>query len=74
MDPIRTALKAASKEELAPARVADGTQSFMFESCLGLAVTKWGAETCEKLNPEYYKCWQSLKKHFTGPKNRSGKI
>lgn len=37
----------------------------MFESCLGLAVTKWGAETCEKLDPEYFKCWQGLPKNFT---------
>lgn len=58
----------ASNEELKPGRVAEGTQAFMFESCLGLAVTKWGAKTCQKLDPEYYKCWQGLKKHFTGPK------
>ncbi|CAH1996152.1 unnamed protein product [Acanthoscelides obtectus] len=60
--------EAASQEKLVPTRVADGTQAFMFESCLGLAVTKWGAKTCEKLDADYYKCWQGLKKHFTGPK------
>lgn len=58
----------ASKEELKPSRVADGTQAFMFESCLGLAVTKWGYKTCQKLDAEYYKCWQGLQKHFTGMK------
>ncbi|XP_019875340.1 homogentisate 1,2-dioxygenase [Aethina tumida] len=58
----------ASKEVLKPSRIADNTQAFMFESCLGLAVTKWGAKTCEKLDPDYYKCWQGLKKHFTGDK------
>jgi homogentisate 1,2-dioxygenase len=36
----------------------------MFESSLGLAVTKWGEETCQKLDNNYYKCWQALKKHF----------
>ncbi|GJQ86929.1 hypothetical protein Trydic_g11798 [Trypoxylus dichotomus] len=57
-----------STETLKPVRVAEGTQSFMFESCLSLAVTKWGAETCEKLDPEYYKCWRDLRKNFTDPK------
>nr|XP_023024542.1 homogentisate 1,2-dioxygenase [Leptinotarsa decemlineata] len=66
--PDSSCFEAATHEKLLPSRVADGTQAFMFESCLGLAVTKWGAKTCEKLNPEYYKCWQGLKKHFTGEK------
>ncbi|XP_018335123.1 homogentisate 1,2-dioxygenase [Agrilus planipennis] len=57
----------ASNEELVPFRVADGTQAFMFESCLGLAVTKWGAKVCQKLDPDYFKCWQGLKKHFKEP-------
>lgn len=58
----------ASEEPLKPCRVAEGTQAFMFESCLGLAVTKWGYDTCQKLDPEYFKCWQGLKKNFTGSK------
>jgi len=40
------------------------SQAFMFETCLGLAVTEWGETSCEKLDHAYYKCWQSLKKHF----------
>ncbi|KAF2883343.1 hypothetical protein ILUMI_22845 [Ignelater luminosus] len=60
--------EAASNEKLGPTRVADGTQAFMFESCFGLAITTWGADTCAKLDPDYYKCWKGLKKHFTGPK------
>lgn len=36
----------------------------MFESSLSLAVTKWGEETCQKLDANYYKCWKSLRKHF----------
>ncbi|XP_060521684.1 homogentisate 1,2-dioxygenase [Cylas formicarius] len=59
--------ESAATEALKPCRVADGTQAFMFESCLGLAVTKWGAKTCEKLDPDYYKCWRGLKSNFTGP-------
>ncbi|KAL0276972.1 UNVERIFIED_CONTAM: hypothetical protein PYX00_004417 [Menopon gallinae] len=54
----------ASKATLKPVRVADGTQAFMFESSLSLAVTTWGEKTCDKLDHEYYKCWQQLKAHF----------
>ncbi|PSN39395.1 Homogentisate 1 [Blattella germanica] len=62
--PDAQCFEGASNAKLIPTRVADGTMSFMFESSLGLAVTKWGEETCMKLDPDYYKCWQSLKKHF----------
>lgn len=60
--------ESASKEDLKPTRVAEGTQSFMFESCLGLAVTKWGLKTCQKLDAQYFQCWKGLPKKFTGPK------
>lgn len=40
----------------------------MFESCFGLAVTEWGSKTCEKLDNNYFKCWQGLKKNFELPK------
>ena len=53
-----------TKKELGAIRVAEGTQAFMFESSLSLALTKWGEETCNKLNKEYYQCWKGLKKHF----------
>jgi len=52
----------ASSAELKPVRVADGTMSFMFESCLGLRLTKWAEQTC--LDEGYYRCWQSVGKHF----------
>lgn len=58
----------ASAAELAPQRVADGTMSFMFESSLSLAVTAFANRICQRLDPGYYKCWQPLKKHFTGPR------
>lgn len=64
--PDKKCFDAASEEALKPGRVAEGTQAFMFESCLGLAVTKWGAETCEKLDEEYYKCWEGLESNFDG--------
>ncbi|XP_064628496.1 homogentisate 1,2-dioxygenase-like [Lineus longissimus] len=54
----------ASNCDLKPVRVADGTMAFMFESSFSMAVTKWGNETCQKLDPKYYECWQGLKKHF----------
>lgn len=53
-----------SERELGPIKVAEGTQAFMFESCLQLAVTKWGEDTCKKLDDEYYQCWQQLQNNF----------
>ena len=41
-------------------------QSFMFESCLSLGLTKWGEKTCCVVDETYFKCWQPLKKHFDG--------
>lgn len=62
--PDRKCFEGGSNEELLAKRVADGTQSFMFESSLSMAVTKWGIETCQKLDSSYYECWQALEKHF----------
>lgn len=62
--PDRNCFEGASNEELVPKRVADGTQSFMFESSLSMAATKWGLDTCQKLDGSYYECWQTLEKHF----------
>ncbi|XP_013200917.2 homogentisate 1,2-dioxygenase [Amyelois transitella] len=55
----------ASNAELKPEKIAVGTQAFMFESSLSMAITKWGAETCQKLDPKYYECWQNLPKLFS---------
>ncbi|XP_037094604.1 homogentisate 1,2-dioxygenase-like [Pollicipes pollicipes] len=65
--PDAKCFEAASNGELKPVHIAGGTQAFMFESSLGLAMTSWGHRTCMKTNPDYYKCWQTLKKHFTPP-------
>lgn len=54
----------ATNAVLEPQRVADGTQSFMFESSLNMATTKWGQKTCNKLDEKYYECWQQLKNNF----------
>ncbi|KAF7265407.1 hypothetical protein GWI33_021176, partial [Rhynchophorus ferrugineus] len=66
--PDKKCFEEASSEALKAYKVAVGTQAFMFESCLGLTVTKWGLEISEKLYSEYYKCWEGLNSHFTGPK------
>ena len=36
----------------------------MFESSLSMAVTKWGNKTCQKVDHDYYKVWEPIKKHF----------
>ncbi|XP_076275046.1 uncharacterized protein LOC143205910 [Rhynchophorus ferrugineus] len=56
--PDKKCFEEASSEALKAYKVAVGTQAFMFESCLGLTVTKWGLEISEKLYSEYYKCWE----------------
>jgi homogentisate 1,2-dioxygenase len=56
---------AATNGALKPVRVAEGTMSFMFESSYSLAVTKWANQTCDKLDEDYFKCWQKLEDNFT---------
>lgn len=53
-----------STADLKPEKIAQGTMAFMFESCLSLAVTPWGQKFSSKVDKDYYKCWQPLKKHF----------
>uniref|UniRef100_H3CRU8 Homogentisate 1,2-dioxygenase n=2 Tax=Tetraodon nigroviridis TaxID=99883 RepID=H3CRU8_TETNG len=53
-----------STAELKPERVADGTMAFMFESSFSMAVTKWGLQTCQKLDKNYHRCWEDLRSHF----------
>lgn len=62
--PDALCFETASNSELKPERVADGTQAFMFETSYSLAVTEWAANTSNKLDDDYYKCWQPLEKHF----------
>ncbi|GFX10051.1 homogentisate 1,2-dioxygenase [Trichonephila clavipes] len=54
----------ASTVKLGPEKVAENTMAIMFETSLSLSVTNWGERRCQKLDPNYYKCWQSLKKNF----------
>jgi len=54
----------ASSADLKPQYI-DGTLAFMFETRLPVRPTRFALE--EKiLQHEYYECWQSLKKNFTG--------
>ncbi len=39
-------------------------QAFMFESSFSMALTKWGDQTCQKVDATYYECWQPLKKRM----------
>ncbi len=56
----------ASKAEPKPQYI-DGTLAFMFETRLPVRLTRFALE--EKiLQQEYYECWQSLKKNFSGAK------
>lgn len=71
--PDAACFEKASEEDLKPVRVAEGTQAFMFESSLSMAITKWGNKT--KVDDKYYECWQPLKKHFSssGAEGPAGK-
>lgn len=53
-----------TQKQLGPIKVAEGTQAFMFESSYQLALTKWGEKTCNKIDEDYYKCWQEIQNNF----------
>jgi len=53
----------ASKADLHPVKL-EGTQAFMFETSLSMDVTEWGELGCQKLDQEYYQCWQGIPKTF----------
>ncbi|CAD6242751.1 GSCOCG00009559001-RA-CDS [Cotesia congregata] len=55
----------ACKAELKPEKIAEGTMAFMFETSLCMNLTSWAAQS-NKLDPNYYKCWEGLKKSFNG--------
>jgi len=53
-----------TNKQLGPIKVAEGTQAFMFESCMQLALTQWSEETCNKIDENYHKCWMAIKNNF----------
>lgn len=60
----------ASNAELKPARIGD-TMAFMFETRFVCRPTKFALET-DLRQPDYYECWQGLKKNF-GEEVENGK-
>jgi homogentisate 1,2-dioxygenase len=54
----------ATAAELKPRKV-DDTLAFMFETRLAVRPTRYALES-KILQHEYYECWQSLKRNFTG--------
>lgn len=59
--PDTKCFEGASNAPLAPQRIADGTQAFMFESTLSLKTSPWAQALVQ---PDYNEAWQDLKKHF----------
>ena len=64
--PDAATYEAASRAELKP-QYLDDTLAFMFEARFVCRPTKYAMETAQ-LQPEYYRCWQDLKKHFDPPR------
>jgi len=64
--PDVAAWEAASKAELKPVRVADGTMAFMFESSLMMKVHSWALQT--GIQPDYNtSAWSLFQSHFKKP-------
>jgi homogentisate 1,2-dioxygenase len=59
--PDAPTVESATKAALNPVRVADGTQAFMFESCLMVRPTHWSLQHQDQ---EYWESWQPIKKTF----------
>ena len=66
--PDAKCFEAWTEKDLGPIRVADGTMAFMFETCFGLALTKWGEQVCGKIDPNYKNDWKAIKANFEGTK------
>jgi homogentisate 1,2-dioxygenase len=64
--PDAATYEAARRAELKP-QFLDDTLAFMFEARFVCRPTRYAMETAQ-LQPEYYRCWQDLKKHFQSPK------
>nr|XP_018666819.1 homogentisate 1,2-dioxygenase-like [Ciona intestinalis]XP_026689574.1 homogentisate 1,2-dioxygenase-like [Ciona intestinalis]XP_026689575.1 homogentisate 1,2-dioxygenase-like [Ciona intestinalis] len=67
--PDAVVFEKASNAELKAEFIGKGAQAFMFESSLSMALTKWGNETCECVDGDYFKCWEGLQVHFNGKRD-----
>lgn len=61
--PDKKCFETASNTQLVPEKIATETMAFMFESCLCLGLTSW-ATASDRLDGNYYKCWEGLERHF----------
>lgn len=64
--PDVASFEAASRAELKPVRVADGTMAFMFESSLMMKPSAWAMQT--GIQPDYWAAWAGFKANFVAPK------
>lgn len=65
-----TFAKASTADLTQPTRVRD-TLAFMFESSLVIRPTRHALESAQ-LQPDYWRCWQGLRRHFV--RDASGRI
>lgn len=57
----------ASATDTSRPQVIEDTMAFMFETPAVIKATRFALETAQ-LQPEYWRCWQGLKKHFEMPR------
>jgi len=62
--PDNNCFEKATKDPCLPEKIELNSLAFMFESYLGLAISPFGAKTCDVLEEDYWECWQSLKNNF----------
>ncbi|KAJ3348495.1 hypothetical protein HDU91_006554 [Kappamyces sp. JEL0680] len=76
--PDRDVFEAASTEKLEPYKLRPDGLAFMFETNQFLSVTKWALGMVDggnpTLQPDYYKCWQGIKKHFDPTNPNAGPV
>ena len=53
----------ASKADLKPVKVGEGSMAFMFETAYMMKLTDYAVNP-NHIDDEYYKCWEPLVKHF----------
>ncbi|KAJ1737484.1 hypothetical protein LPJ72_000455 [Coemansia sp. Benny D160-2] len=57
--PDAKTVQTATTRDLSPARVADNTMAFMFESMFQLRLTPWAVQNSQR-DHDYYKVWQDI--------------
>lgn len=62
--PDRATFDKASTEQQVPVRMPDHSLSFMFETTYMLETSEY-AMVAERLDVDYYKCWEPLQRNFT---------